>query len=59
MVNKHELQFLEKVLSGEINKMSGQEVLTLLVGTVTEFAITIGKLEKEINALKEKEKSDE
>lgn len=59
MVNKYELQFLEKVLSGEINKMSGQEVLTLLVGTVTEFAITIGKLEKEINALKEKEKSDE
>lgn len=59
MVNKHELQFLEKVLSGEINKMSGQEVLTLLVGTVAEFAITIGKLEKEINALKEKEKSDE
>lgn len=59
MVNKHELQFLEKVLSGEINKMSGQEVLTLLVGTVAELSITVGKLEKEINALKEKEKSDE
>lgn len=59
MANKHELQFLEKVLSGEINKMSGQEVLTLLVGTVAELSITVGKLEKEINALKEKEKSDE
>lgn len=59
MVNKHELQFLEKILSGEINKMSGQEVLTLLVGTVAELSITVGKLEKEINALKEKEKSDE
>lgn len=59
MANKYELQFLEKVLSGEINKMSGQEVLTLLVGTVVELSITVGKLEKEVNALKEKEKSDE
>lgn len=48
MGNDRELEFIKKVLSGEINKMAGNEILTLLVGVVAEQSIRIGKLEKKL-----------
>ena len=52
MGNDRELEFIKKVLSGEINKMAGNEILTLLVGVVAEQSIRIGKLEKKLAEIK-------
>lgn len=52
MGNDRELEFIKKVLSGEINKMAGNEILTLLVGVIAEQSIRIGKLEKKLDEAK-------
>lgn len=52
-MDKYSSEFLRMVLSGEINRITGQNVTTMLVRVLSEVLMDLNKLKKRVAELEE------